>query len=165
MKLKQFPCVCAAIFFLAFSLIAPLTSPVSADCNSEYKEVDLGYLAAHLRDFCGEKVRTVGTVNYLASFYMYEDFWLSKLIPIVIRFAGLPKPPENSSIEVCGIIEYCELEGGFFYLNAQSWTYAKETVPEFPSSLILSLFMVAMFPIIIFFKKNLPSKSIDVELI
>jgi hypothetical protein len=114
----------------------------------------LGYLAAHLGDFCGEKVRTVGTVDYLISFYMYEDFWLDKVIPVVVRFAGLPQPTENSSIEVCGIIEYCKLEGGFLYLNAQSWTYAKETMPEFPSSLILSLFMVAMFPVIIFFKKN-----------
>jgi hypothetical protein len=127
---------------------------VSADCSSEYREVDLGYLATHLEDFCGEKVRTVGTVDYLISFYMYEDFWLDKLIPVVVRFAGLPQPLENSSIEVCGIIEYCKLEGGFFYLNAQSWTYAKETMPEFPSSLILPLFMVAIFPIIIFKKKH-----------
>jgi hypothetical protein len=130
-----------------------LATPAWSDCNSDYKEIDLGYLAAHLEDFCGEKVKTVGTVDYLISFYMYEDFWLGKLIPVV-RSSGLSQPPENSSIEVCGTIEYCKLEGGFFYLNAQSWTYAKETMPELPSSLTLPLFMVAIFPIIIFFKKK-----------
>jgi hypothetical protein len=153
-KLKQFLSICLAIFLLTFSLVASLTTRVSADCSSEYEEVNLGYLATHLEDFCGEKVRTVGTVDYMISFYMYEDFWLSKLVPVVVRFAELPQPPENSSIEVCGIVEYCQLEGGFYYLNAQSWTYAEETMPEFSSPLMLALFMVAIFPIIIFFKKK-----------
>jgi hypothetical protein len=107
-----------------------------------------------MEDLCGEKVRTVGTVDYLISFYMFEDFWLSKVIPVVVRSAELPTPPENSSIEICGIIEYCRLEGGFFYLNAQSWTYAEETMPEFQSLIIVPLFVLATLLAVIVYKKN-----------
>lgn len=153
-KLKQFLCICVTISLLAFSLIASFPIIASAECNSEYREVDLGYLSVHMEDLCGEKVRTVGTADYLISFYMFEDFWLDKVIPVVVRSAGLPTPPENSSIEVCGIIEYCRLEGGFFYLNAQSWTYAEETMPEFQSLIIVPLFVLATLLAVMVYKKN-----------
>jgi len=127
---------------------------VSADCNPEYEEVNLGYLATHIADYCGKKVRTSGVVHYMGSVYMYEDFWLDILVPVVIRNAELPLPPENSSIEVCGIIEHCELEGGFFYLNAHSWTIAEETMPEFQSLIIVPLFVLATLLTVMVYKKN-----------
>ena len=57
------------------SLTAPLLTIVSADSDG-YKEVDVSYVAAHMGDFCGQEVRTTGTVRFMVSFYMYEDFGL-----------------------------------------------------------------------------------------
>ncbi len=131
------------VFLFAFSSTALLPIASSADRGSEYREVDVGYLATHIADSCGEKVRTTGTVCFLASCYMYEDFWLSRAIPVVVRSAGLQQPLENSGIEICGIVEHCELEGGFFYLNAQSWVYTEKHLPEFPSLVAIPLFMFA----------------------
>jgi hypothetical protein len=70
---------------------------VSAHDDSEYLEVNLGYLAGHMEDFDGIGVSTKGTVYFMISFYMYEDFWLDRAIPVVVRFAGLPTPPEVPS--------------------------------------------------------------------
>jgi len=88
-------------------------------------EVDLPYLATHMEDFHDVMVKTNGIVKFYPSIYMYEDFWLDahtgENIPVVVRFAELSIPLENSYIEVQGSIEYCELEGGFFYLNVSSW--------------------------------------------
>jgi hypothetical protein len=132
-----------------------LPTPASANTNSEYTDVDLGYLAAHLEDFLGQKVRTVGTVSNIVNFYMFEDFWLNKMIPVVVRFADLSKPPENSFIQVCGIVEYSKLEGGFYYLNVQSWTYAEETMPEFQPFVIMPLFMtVTLLALVVYRRKH-----------
>jgi hypothetical protein len=141
--MKQTLNLCLSIFVPAFLIIASLSTLASASCSSEYEEVGLGYLAAHLEDFSGQKVRTTGTVSEMISFRMYEDFWLNKVIQVVVRFSGLSEPLENSSIEICGTIEYCKLEGGFHYLNAHSWTYAEQTTPEFPSLVIFPLLMAA----------------------
>lgn len=129
------------------------------DIGPEFSEVDLAYLAAHMADFFGKGVKTEGIVKYYASIYMYEDFWLQAqdggATPVVVRFAGLPTPPENSSIKILGIIEYCDLEGGFLYLNA-CWI---DIVPEFPSGIILPLFMILSIIAVIFTKRRLPRKK------
>ncbi|MGC8939038.1 MAG: hypothetical protein ACP5KU_00855 [Candidatus Bathyarchaeia archaeon] len=84
---------------------------------------------------------------------MFEDFWLSRSIPVVVRFAGLPKPSENSSIEICGTIDFCNLEGGFYYLNAECWAYAEKMMPEFqPFVLIPTL---AIFTLLLIIRKNI----------
>jgi hypothetical protein len=85
---------------------------------------------------------------------MYEDFWLSRAIPVVVRFAGLQHPLANSSIEICGIVEHCELEGGFFYLNAQSWVYTEKHLPEFPSLVVIPLFMFASLLAVIVYRRK-----------
>jgi hypothetical protein len=152
MKLK-FLSLWLSVLLFSFLLIVSLSVRVSANDDSEYLKVNLSYLAAHLEDFSGKKVRTVGSVHYLASIYMYEDFWLSRAIPVVVRFAELPVPPEHSFIEVFGTIEYCHLEGGFFYLNADYWAYAGEKLPEF-QSLMLPLFLLATLLAVIAYKKK-----------
>jgi len=93
--------------------------------------VDLKYLAEHPEEFKGVCVTTNGTVRYYASIYMFEDFWLQAQddakIPGVTRFAGLPDPPEGLFIEVSGIIEYSNLEGGFYFLNVTLWKTSQST--------------------------------------
>ena len=142
------------VFLFAFSSALSLPIASSADPGSEYREIDAGYLAAHMMDFYGEKVTATGTVCFFVSFYMYEDFWLSRAIPVVVRFAGLQQPLANSSIEICGVIEHCELEGGFYYLNAQSWMYIETHMPEFPSAAIIPLFMFVTLLAIIVTRKS-----------
>ncbi|MEM3441704.1 MAG: hypothetical protein QXV09_05380, partial [Candidatus Bathyarchaeia archaeon] len=86
-----------------------------------YEPVDLKYLAKHIEEFKNADVKVNGTVRYYASIYMFEDLWLqaggSAKIPVVTRFAGLPKPTEGLFIEVVGQIEYSSLEGGFLLLE------------------------------------------------
>jgi len=93
--------------------------------------VDLKYLAEHPKEFKGVCVTTNGTVRYYASIYMFEDFWLQAQndakIPVVTRFAGLPDPSEGLFIEISGKIEYANLEGGFYFLNATSWKTIQPT--------------------------------------
>jgi len=139
--LKQSFQTCLFILSITFLLVASFPIPALSSCSSEYEEVDCGYLTIHIKDFSGMKVKTAGMVHFMASYYMFEDFWLGG-IPVVVRFAMLPDPPQNSSIVVCGIIEYSEIEGGFYFLNAHSWTY-EGTMPEFPSFLIPTLFIAA----------------------
>jgi hypothetical protein len=147
------------VFLFAFSSALLLPIALSADPRSEYRVIDAGYLAAHMAGFCGEKVRATGTVCFFVSFYMYEDFWLSRAIPVVVRFAGLQQPLVNSSIEIYGVIEHCDLEGGFYYLNAQSWVYTEKHLPEFLSAAIIPLFMFVTLLAIIVAHEKLTSKS------
>ncbi len=98
--------------------------------------VDLKYLVEHKEEFRGVCVTTNGTVRYYASIFMFEDFWLQgqndAKIPVVTRFAGLPKSSEGLFIEVSGKIEYSNLEGGFYFLNATSWkTVQPVPLPSF----------------------------------
>jgi hypothetical protein len=128
---------------LAISLISSLSANVSSE-TSKYLDVDLEFLIAHLDNYHGTEIRTSGIVKYLVSIYMFEDFWLCAQggagIPIVVRFAGLPRPNQNSLIEIQGVIDFCGLEGGFYYLNASSWSYIGTiTVPESPSFLTAPL--------------------------
>ena len=147
--------ICLLFLLLVLSLVPSLSIKVSAHDESEYLEVNLEYLSGHMEDFDGMRVRTQGTVYYMSYFYMYEDFWLNRAIPVVVRFAGLPTPPEGSFIEVQGVIEYSRLEGGFYYLNAHSWAYADPSeTPEFPLFLILPLFMIATLLIVIIYKRK-----------
>jgi hypothetical protein len=109
--------------------------------SSSNEPVDLMYLAAHLEEFENQSVTTNGTVRFYASIYMFEDFWLQApndaKIPVVTRFAGLSVPPNDSLIEISGTIEHSTLEGGFYFLNASSWTTA--LIPEFSNTVILVL--------------------------
>jgi hypothetical protein len=145
--MKKILCIC----LLAF-LTSSLLTMVSASNKSEYAEVNLQYLAAHMEEFYGQKVRVNGTVSLMTSTYMYEDFWLDKTIPVVERSADLPVPSEGSFIEILGTIEHSSLEGGFYYLNAD--TYAENIAPEFPQSIIISLFMAATLLTLIAHKKR-----------
>jgi hypothetical protein len=146
--------ICLLSLWLILSLVPSLSIRVSAHDDSEYLEVNLEYLAGHMEDFDGMRVGTKGTVYFMSSFYMYVDFWLDRAIPVVVRFAGLSTPPEGSFIEVQGVIEYSRIEGGFYYLNAHSWAYADPSVAEFPSFLILPLFMIATLLIVIIYKRK-----------
>jgi hypothetical protein len=102
---------------------------VKAEQNSGYgsanQYVDLAYLAVHPGEFENQSVTTNGTVKYYGSIFMYEDFWLqaqnNAKIPVVTRFAKLSVPPVESLIEISGIIQHSDLEGGFYFLNASSW--------------------------------------------
>jgi hypothetical protein len=113
---------------------AETTTPTLGFASTSYTYVELSYLASHLEEFRGFPVATRGVVKFYASVYMYEDFWLQTLgqgsgkIPVVVRFAGLPVPHNGSLVEVSGAIEYSSLEGGFYYLNALSWTEIKNVI-------------------------------------
>jgi hypothetical protein len=114
--LKRFFVAYFSILVVTFSLVVLLHETFSADQG--HLEVDLKDLVANIEDFCAMKIRTKGTVQFWASFYMYEDFWLAADtqsecgIPVVVRNAGLSQPSEYASIEVWGTIEYCELKAG-----------------------------------------------------
>jgi hypothetical protein len=111
------------------------------DSSSINRHFDLMYLAAHLEEFENQSVTTNGTVRFYGSIYMFEDFWLQApndaKIPVVTRFAGLSVPSNDSLIEISGTIEHSTLEGGFYFLNASSWTTA--LIPEFSNTVILVL--------------------------
>lgn len=115
----------------------------SATENPTYQEVTLEYLGSHVEEFCGKTIRTTGVVWFIASIYMFEEFWLSGQMPVVVRHSELLVPPANASIEVWGSVEYCGLEGGFFYLNAHSWRFVEEPAPEFHIYIMMLLFFAA----------------------
>ena len=113
------------VVLVASSLVVLLAE--QSRSNQVYLEVGLADLSVSVEDFRDKKIWTKGTVKFWGSFYMYEDFWLTQgsyRIPIVVREAGLSVPSENSSITIWGTVKYSEIEGGFFYLNATSWSYA-----------------------------------------
>lgn len=143
--------LCLLIMLLSFSFF-PIVFAVD---ESEYLEVNLSYLATHMEELCGKKVRVVGTVHFLCSIYMFEDFWLNWAIPVVVRFANLSLPLENSRIEVFGVIDYCKLEGGFFYLEAHHWRFVTATLPEFNSWLIMPFAMAALALSTLIYKKRI----------
>jgi len=104
---------------------------VSGKEELRLENVDLSYLIEHVNEFENKEVKVVGYVKYYVSIYQYEDFWLDpdergigRAIPVKVTQIGLPRPPENSHISVEGVVVYKELEGGFFCIHANSWTYA-----------------------------------------
>lgn len=111
------------VFLILSRLDVPLAD---AETGTPYGSYDLSVLVQNLNQLNGSKVSTRGIARFLASVYMFEDFWLqdrnnqSAKIPVVVRFAGISKPSEGDFIEVNGTITYSGLEGGFFYLNASS---------------------------------------------
>ncbi len=113
------------------SASAQTLTPTADSAPSNY---DLGNLTQNLSQLTGANVSTMGVVRFLASVYMYEDFWLqaqgnqSARIPVVTRFAGIPKPSEGDFVKVQGTIEYINLEGGFFILNASSLEKVKNVL-------------------------------------
>ena len=108
-------------------------------------------------------ITVFGKVEFWASYYMFEDFWLQTqdgpIIPVVARLSGLPVPPKDSVIEVVGTMKYSTLEGGFYYLDAQSWSYVA-SAPEFPSLPMLLVFMIMGSLAAVVLKKALPRRTI-----
>jgi hypothetical protein len=102
---------------------AETATSLAASHSANYNLTDL---AQHLSQLKDANVTTTGVVRFLASVYMYEDFWLQSQgnqtakIPVVTRFAGISKPGEGDLVKVQGTIAYINLEGGFFVLNASS---------------------------------------------
>lgn len=92
---------------------------------SEYEDVDLPYLITHIDEFENEKVRVTGTVRYMGSIYMFEDFWLTvndAWIPVDgIHESNLILPTENDIIIVEGTVSWFSLEGGTYYISVDSW--------------------------------------------
>lgn len=111
----------------------PTTQLAGSDSDNQ-DFVDLNYLALNLEEFRGAQIATDGIVKLYASIFMFENFWLqskensSARIPVVARFTGLPTPPEGTLVKVLGTIEYSNLEGGFFYLNASSIEEVKNVI-------------------------------------
>ena len=104
---------------------------VSGKEEIRLENVNLSYLIDHVNEFENKEVKVVGYVKYYASIYQYEDFWLDPdekgigwAIPLKVTQIGLPRPPENSYILVEGVVVYKELEGGFYCIHVNSWTYA-----------------------------------------
>jgi hypothetical protein len=93
---------------------------------------DLGGLTQNPSQLKGANVVTWGVARFLASVYMFEDFWLqsqdNQSVKIPVRLAGVSKPTEGELIKVQGTIVYNDLEGGFFYLNASSFEQLKNVV-------------------------------------
>jgi hypothetical protein len=151
--------VCVLVLMISLLLYSSSTR-VSAkpSCVASYSSKSpLLSVSANAVSPYGATIKTRGIVKHLISFYMFEDFWLQSEdfgeIPAVVRFAGLPVPPEGSYIEVSGTMEYCELEGGFCYLNIQSYSYV-ETASEYPLFAILLLFMTLTIAAVIVYKKK-----------
>ena len=91
-----------------------------------YTYYNLSYVFSHQDQLRTAAIATRGIVKFVASIFMFEDFWLqaqtnqSENMKVVTGFAGLPTPREGALIEVQGTIEYSNLEGGFSYINASS---------------------------------------------
>jgi hypothetical protein len=150
--MRKILCVCLLLLF-----ILPLSAVASTSNDSEYKEVDLQYLASHMEEFYGQKVRTNGTVSLMTSAHMYEDFLLEKTVPVVVR-PSLAIPSEGAFIEIYGTINHTNLEGGFYYLNADNYI-EEDAAPEFQQFLIMPLFMAATLLTLIAYKKPKKNKT------
>ncbi len=106
----------------------PLMVRAQTDSDKEYTLLDMLYLSQNIQNFEGQNIMTRGVVlKGYASNYMFEDFQLqarnnaNASILVVTGSAGLSDPLNSSYIEIAGKIEYSNLEGGFYYLNASSW--------------------------------------------
>jgi hypothetical protein len=132
----RFIVLCLFVPVLLFMSQLATSLPIGslAANQDEYLDVDLEHLIANRRDFLGVRIRTTGIVKFGISFYMFEDFWLESAsgtaIPTVVRFAGLSPPPAGSFVEVVGVVEYSDLEGGFFYLNVSQWRRCRMLDPS-----------------------------------
>jgi hypothetical protein len=157
--LKKAGTLLISISLLMISLLLYSANRVSAEpvyVTSYPSKSSLTSLSDNAASQYGTTIKTRGIVKYLMSFYMFEDFWLQSengSIPAVVRYAGLPVPPEGSCIEASGTIEYSELEGGFYYLNIQSYSYV-ETASEYPLFTIPLLFMALTLAAVIFYKRK-----------
>jgi hypothetical protein len=113
--------------------LANAETPASV-ADSAYTNYDLNYLVQNLSQLNGAKVATMGIARFLPSIYMYEDFWLqaqgnqSANISVVTRFSNITKPNEGDLVKVQGTVEYVNLEGGFFFLNASSVEQMKNVI-------------------------------------
>lgn len=106
----------------------------SAATTPVYTYYNLSYVFSHQNQLKGEAIATRGIAKFMASIFMFEDFWLqaqsnqSENMKVVIRDAGLPLPQAGALIEIQGTIEYSNLEGGFYYINASSISDAKNVL-------------------------------------
>jgi len=94
--------------------------------------VDLTYLAEHITEFENKIVRTSGTVIYGPSIIMAGEFRLKAgdAVVCVLPVGGVGYPPENSVIIVEGTVHLYRLEGGFWAIDADNWSYLKKIEPE-----------------------------------
>jgi len=90
-------------------------------------EISIPELVANIAKYEGKQVMIVGIVKYYVSVSMFEDFWLEEnkaKIPIKLgpelRARIQTLPSENSAIVIEGIVAWCELEGGFYYIHAKA---------------------------------------------
>jgi Type I phosphodiesterase / nucleotide pyrophosphatase len=123
-----------ALFSFWSGTFQPAAGELAASTPSDYIFYDLNYVASNLKGLNGSNIATRGLVKYIASVYMYEDFWLqdqlnqSARIPVVVRFANLTRPRPDALIEIQGTIVFNSLEGGFHYLNASSLEEVKNVI-------------------------------------
>jgi hypothetical protein len=90
--------------------------------QNEYEKVDLSHLVAHIDEYENKRIEVVGIVRYRFSHYMWEDFWLElDGAEIPVKVYPLERPPDGVSIVLRGIIRWNPLEGGFYYIDADSW--------------------------------------------
>ncbi|MGD8546169.1 MAG: hypothetical protein PVH12_08360 [Candidatus Bathyarchaeota archaeon] len=156
MELKRILIASFLVLLVMFSLTSLLQIEVSFSHQSVIADVDLEYFAHHMDDYLGMEVKTEGIVKFFFSIYMYEDFWLAAknnefvAIPVLVRETGLLSPPENTSIQILGTVEYSFLEGGFYYLRAQEF----DVIPEFPSLLILPLLILSNLLAILVYRRR-----------
>ncbi|MGE5638026.1 MAG: alkaline phosphatase family protein [Chloroflexota bacterium] len=124
------------VLFVSLSTATQFVSAQSVTSIPDYTFYYLNYLAlpSNIAKLNNSMIMTRGFVKFLASVYMYEDFWLqdqinqSVRIPVVVRFSNLTIPNKDALIEVQGTITYSKLEGGFYYLNASSWKELKNVI-------------------------------------
>jgi len=155
-ELKRILVASFLVLLIMFSLTSLSQIEVSFSLESVYADVDLDYLAHHMDDYNGMKVKTEGIVKFFFSIYMYEDFWLAAknneyvAVPVLVRDIGLLPPPENTSIQILGTVEYSSVEGGFYYLRVQEF----EVISEFPSLLILPLLILSTLVAVLVFRRR-----------
>ena len=124
MSLKVF--LAGYLLMLGATLLISFLLPPAILFSPEPIDVELADLISRMSVLNGRVVMTRGTVRYLLSYYMYEDFWLTTsaptyaAIPVKIGVAGVNRPSEYAFIEITGNILQSHLEGGFYYLNASS---------------------------------------------
>lgn len=107
---------------------------IVSTADSAFTQYQLNFIVQNSSQLRGTGVATSGIAKFYASVFMFEDFWLqsqenqSLRIPVVARSAGIPKPSSGDLVKILGTIEYSNLEGGFFYLNASSIEKLKNVI-------------------------------------
>jgi hypothetical protein len=103
----------------------------TADTVGIVKISDLSDLIRRKGEYEGVRIKVKGTVRYLISFLMYEDFWVESnndsKIPVEVRRSGLQVPPENAYIMVRGTLVHQDFEGQHYSIQADYGAIDAET--------------------------------------